>query len=86
MKSTIPTDAIEAAVAARHAEGEAAGLGPLLVGSISDRLHAAGDPRPLAHSIGLLALAGCVSAVLFLRARVAALRNPGGFGETRSRP
>jgi predicted MFS family arabinose efflux permease len=51
-----------------------AGLGPLLVGSISDVLHAAGDARPLPHSIGLLALAGLVSSVLFLRARAASIR------------
>jgi MFS family permease len=51
-----------------------AGLGPLLVGSISDVLHAAGDARPLPHSIGLLALAGLVSSALFLRARAASIR------------
>ena len=61
-----------------------AGLGPLLVGSISDVLHGAGDTRPLAHSIGLLALAGLLSALLFWRARAAAVRNPSVYGETRS--
>jgi hypothetical protein len=52
-----------------------AGLGPLLVGSISDLLHAAHDAQPLAHSIGLVALAGLVSSALFLRARAAAVRS-----------
>jgi MFS family permease len=61
-----------------------AGLGPLLVGSISDLLHAAGDTRPLPHSIGLLALAGLLSALLFWRARAAAVRNPTVYGETGS--
>jgi predicted MFS family arabinose efflux permease len=61
-----------------------AGLGPLLVGWVSDLLHAAGDPRPLPHSMGLLALAGLLSALLFWRARVAAVRNPSIYGETRS--
>ena len=60
-----------------------AGLGPLLVGSISDLLHAARDAHPLAHAIGLLALAGLVSSALFMRARAAAVRSrlaeqPGG--------
>jgi hypothetical protein len=45
-----------------------AGLGPLLVGSISDLLHAARDAHPLA-------LAGLVSSALFLRARAAAVRS-----------
>lgn len=52
-----------------------AGLGPLLVGTISDLLHAARDARPLAHAVGLLALAGLVSSVLFLRAGAAAVRS-----------
>jgi len=60
-----------------------AGLGPLLIGSISDLLHAARDAHPLAHAIGLLALAGLVSSALFMRARAAAVRSrlaeqPGG--------
>jgi predicted MFS family arabinose efflux permease len=52
-----------------------AGLGPLLVGSISDLLHGLGDTRPLAHAMGLLALAGLVSSLLFLLARAAAVRD-----------
>jgi predicted MFS family arabinose efflux permease len=61
-----------------------AGLGPLLVGSISDLLRTTGDSRPLAHAMGLIALAGLVSALLFLRARAAAVRNPSSLGEPES--
>jgi predicted MFS family arabinose efflux permease len=52
-----------------------AGLGPQLVGWSSDFLRRAGDPRPLPHAMSLLALAGLVSAMLFLRARRASLRS-----------
>jgi hypothetical protein len=45
------------------------------VGSVSDLLRAVHDARALAHSIGLLALAGLVSSALFLRARAAAVRS-----------
>jgi predicted MFS family arabinose efflux permease len=51
-----------------------AGLGPQLIGTASDLLHSAGDPRPLARAIALVALAGLVSSFLFLRARRAVLR------------
>jgi MFS family permease len=63
-----------------------AGLGPLLVGSISDLLHALGDARPLAHAIGLLALMGLVSALLFLLARAAAVRSTSPSSETQAAP
>jgi predicted MFS family arabinose efflux permease len=53
-----------------------AGLGPFLVGFISDKLHAAGDARPLAHAMAALALCGLVSSLLFFLARAAAVRNP----------
>jgi hypothetical protein len=61
-------------------------LGPLLVGSISDLLHALGDARPLAHAIGLLALMGLVSALLFLLARAAAVRSTSPSSETQAAP
>lgn len=50
-----------------------AGLGPQLIGTASDLLHRAGDARPLARAIALVALAGLASSFLFLRARRAAL-------------
>ncbi len=52
-----------------------AGFGPQLIGSASDLLRRAGDVRPLAHAIGLLALAGLVSSFLFLRARHVSLKS-----------
>jgi hypothetical protein len=59
-----------------------AGLGPLLVGSISDLLHGLGDTRPLPHAMALLALMGLVSALLFMLARAAAVRTPSPYGDT----
>jgi predicted MFS family arabinose efflux permease len=50
-----------------------AGVGPQLVGKVSDRLHAAGDGRALAHAIGIVAIFGLLSSLLFLLARRGAI-------------
>lgn len=45
-----------------------AGLGPQLVGSVSDLLRSGGDLSPLSHALALLAIAGLAPAWLFWRA------------------
>jgi MFS family permease len=45
-----------------------AGLGPYIVGRLSDGLHAAGDLHALPHALACLALVGLLPSVLFLNA------------------
>jgi len=51
-----------------------AGLGPQIIGWLSDLLQRTADRRALPHAIAALALAGLLPSFLFLRARRASLR------------
>jgi MFS family permease len=53
-----------------------AGLGPQLVGSISDLLRGAGDDDALRHGIACLALAGILPGLIFLSAARRSLPPP----------
>jgi MFS family permease len=54
-----------------------AGLGPQIVGLLSDHFHRAGDPPGLGHALACIRPAGVVGGGILLAARAATLRRPG---------